>query len=67
MSTYRIAIKSRAIPCRNIDKAGGLDRYVYKIRGTQEDTQKAEQLRKQIDEQETARRTYALRAEELRR
>lgn len=31
--------------CRNIDKAGGLDAYVWKIKGTKEDSEKAEQLR----------------------
>lgn len=30
---------------RNMDKAGGFDRYLFKIKGTKEDTPRAQQIR----------------------
>ena len=46
----------RGYLCRNIDKAGGLDRYLWKIEGTNEDTKKAEQLRQQLRDHEENKR-----------
>ena len=41
--------------CRNIHKAGGLDRYVLKVKGTPEDNKKAQQIREQFELQHRQR------------
>ena len=69
---YLIRIKcfkcSLCTCCRNIDKAGGLDAYVFKIEGTCEDSDKAGKLRTQMgQEQERRRMQQELQAKEQQR
>ena len=52
--------------CRNIDKAGGLDRYIRKIEGTKEDSEGAARIRLRLDRPKMMQRLQQEREEELR-
>lgn len=52
--------------CRNIDKAGGLDRYVRKIEGSREDSLGAERIRAQLDRPKLLQQLQQAKVEDLR-
>lgn len=47
------------LTCRNIDKAGGLDAYVFKIAGSREDSDKAAQVRAMLEAERQRRENHA--------